>query len=132
MVAEATLVVTPARLSTAADLEQRRGWGLATQLYSVRSKRSWGVGDFADLAELAAVAGARGADYVLVNPLHAADPVPPLEPSPYSPSTRRFFNPLYLRIEAIPELAYLKPKKQSLVHSLMKQARKLNKDATQA
>ncbi|WP_395401042.1 4-alpha-glucanotransferase [Arthrobacter sp. UC242_113] len=129
VVAEATLVVTPARLSTAADLEQRRGWGLATQLYSVRSKRSWGVGDFADLAELAAVAGARGADYVLVNPLHAADPVPPLEPSPYSPSTRRFFNPLYLRIEAIPELAYLKPKKQSLVHSLMKQARKLNKDA---
>ncbi|MFC9353869.1 4-alpha-glucanotransferase [Arthrobacter sp. NPDC057013] len=130
LVAEATLVVTPARLSTAADLEQRRGWGLATQLYSVRSKRSWGVGDFADLAELTAVAGARGADYVLVNPLHAADPVPPLEPSPYSPSTRRFFNPLYLRIESIPELAYLKPKKQSLVHSLMKQARKLNKDAT--
>jgi 4-alpha-glucanotransferase len=130
VVAEATLVVTPARLSTAAGLEQRRGWGLATQLYSARSKRSWGVGDFADLAELAAVAGARGADYVLVNPLHAADPVPPLEPSPYSPSTRRFFNPLYLRIESIPELAYLKPKKQSLVHSLMKQARKLNKDAT--
>ena len=60
VVAEATLVVTPARLSTAAGLEQRRGWGLATQLYSVRSKRSWGVGDFADLAELAAVAGARG------------------------------------------------------------------------
>ena len=128
--AEATLVVTPARLSTAADLEQRRGWGLATQLYSVRSKRSWGVGDFSDLAELAAVAGARGADYVLVNPLHAADPVPPLEPSPYSPSTRRFFNPLYLRIEAIAELAYLKPKKQSLVHNLMKRARKLNNDAT--
>ncbi|MFC7848882.1 4-alpha-glucanotransferase [Arthrobacter sp. NPDC057388] len=128
--AESTLVVTPARLSTAAVLEQRRGWGLATQLYSVRSKRSWGVGDFADLAELAAVAGAHGADYVLVNPLHAAEPVPPLEPSPYSPSTRRFFNPLYLRIEAIPELAYLKPKKQTLVHGLMKQARKLNKDAT--
>ena len=128
--AESTLVVTPARLATAAGLEQRRGWGLATQLYSVRSKRSWGVGDFADLAELAAVAGAHGADYVLVNPLHAADPVPPLEPSPYSPSTRRFFNPLYLRIEAIPELAYLNPKKQSLVHSLMKQSRKLNKDAT--
>ena len=128
--AESTLVVTPARLATAAGLEARRGWGLATQLYSVRSRRSWGVGDFADLAELAAVAGAHGADYVLVNPLHAADPVPPLEPSPYSPSTRRFFNPLYLRIEAIPELAYLKPKKQSLVHGLMKQARKLNKDAT--
>ena len=50
--------------------------------------------------------------------------------TPYSPSTRRFFNPLYLRIESIAELAYLEPKKQALVHSLMKQARKLNKDAT--
>ncbi|MDQ1593592.1 MAG: 4-alpha-glucanotransferase [Arthrobacter pascens] len=129
-VAEATLVVVPSRLSTAAPLEERRGWGLATQLYSVRSERSWGVGDFADLAELAALAGARGADYVLVNPLHAADPVPPVEPSPYSPSTRRFFNPLYLRVEAIPELAYLKPKKQAVIRGLMKQARKLNKDTT--
>ncbi|CAH0295840.1 4-alpha-glucanotransferase [Arthrobacter sp. Bi83] len=129
-VAEATLVVVPSRLTTAAPLEERRGWGLATQLYSARSKRSWGVGDFADLAELAALAGSRGADYVLVNPLHAADPVPPVEPSPYSPSTRRFFNPLYLRIESIPELAYLKPKKQAVVHGLMKQARKLNNDSS--
>jgi 4-alpha-glucanotransferase len=129
-VTEATLVVVPARLTTAAQLEERRGWGLATQLYSVRSERSWGVGDFADLADLAALAGARGADYVLVNPLHAADPVPPVEPSPYSPSTRRFFNPLYLRIEAVPELAYLKPKKQLAIHDLMKQARKLNEDGS--
>jgi 4-alpha-glucanotransferase len=73
----------------------------------VRSRRSWGIGDFSDLADLAALSGTRGADYVLVNPLHAAEPVPPLQPSPYSPSTRRFFNPLYIRIEAIPEVAYL-------------------------
>lgn len=129
-VSEATLVVVPSRLTTAAQLEERRGWGLATQLYSVRSERSWGVGDFADLADLTALAGSRGADYVLVNPLHAADPVPPVEPSPYSPSTRRFFNPLYLRIEAVPELAYLKPKKQIAIHDLMKQARKLNEDGS--
>jgi 4-alpha-glucanotransferase len=129
-VSEATLVVVPSRLTTAAGLEERRGWGLATQLYSVRSERSWGIGDFADLADLTALAGARGADYVLVNPLHAADPVPPVEPSPYSPSTRRFFNPLYLRIEAVPELAYLKPKKQIAIHDLMKQARKLNEDGS--
>ena len=129
-VSEATLVVVPSRLTTAAQLEERRGWGLATQLYSVRSERSWGIGDFADLADLTALAGARGADYVLVNPLHAADPVPPVEPSPYSPSTRRFFNPLYLRIEAVPELAYLKPKKQIAIHDLMKQARKLNEDGS--
>jgi 4-alpha-glucanotransferase len=126
--AEAALVVVPPRLETAAELEVRRGWGLATQLYSVRSRRSWGIGDFADLADLAAVAGARGADYVLVNPLHAAEPIPPMEPSPYSPSTRRFFNPLYIRIEAIPELAYLKPRKRARIDQLAEQARVLNKD----
>jgi 4-alpha-glucanotransferase len=126
--ATATLVVTPARLATAKLLEERRGWGLATQLYSVRSKRSWGIGDFADLADLAAISGARGADYVLVNPLHAAEPVPPLQPSPYSPSTRRFFNPLYIRIEAIPELAYLRPRKRAALEKLHEEVAGLNKE----
>lgn len=126
--AEATLVVTPRQLTTAQPLEQRRGWGLATQLYSVRSRRSWGIGDFADLADLAAISGERGADYVLVNPLHAAEPVPPVQPSPYSPSTRRFFNPLYIRIEAVPELAYLKPRRRAAVEKLREEVSGLNKD----
>lgn len=126
--ASATLVVTPARLDTARELERRRGWGLATQLYSVRSKRSWGIGDFADLADLAALSGARGADYVLVNPLHAAEPVPPVQPSPYSPSTRRFFNPIYIRVEAIPELAYLRPRKRAALEKLHEEVAGLNKD----
>ncbi|HEU4667253.1 MAG TPA: 4-alpha-glucanotransferase [Arthrobacter sp.] len=127
--ATATLVVTPRQLTTAKPLEQRRGWGLATQLYSVRSRRSWGIGDFADLADLAALSGERGADYVLVNPLHAAEPVPPLQPSPYSPSTRRFFNPLYIRVEAIPELAYLKPRRRAAVEKLREEVAGLNKEA---
>lgn len=127
--ATATLVVTPRQLTTAEPLEQRRGWGLATQLYSVRSKRSWGIGDFADLADLAAISGERGADYVLVNPLHAAEPVPPVQPSPYSPSTRRFFNPLYIRIEAIPELAYLRPRRRAAVEQLREEVAGLNKEA---
>ncbi|UEL28951.1 4-alpha-glucanotransferase [Pseudarthrobacter sp. L1SW] len=127
--AVATLVVTPRQLTTAKPLEQRRGWGLATQLYSVRSRRSWGIGDFADLADLAALTGERGADYVLVNPLHAAEPVPPVQPSPYSPSTRRFFNPLYIRVEAIPELAYLKPRRRAAVEKLREEVAGLNKDA---
>lgn len=127
--AECALVVVPARLTTADSLVERRGWGLATQLYSVRSKRSWGIGDFADLADLAAISGERGADYVLVNPLHAAEPVPPVQPSPYSPSTRRFFNPLYIRVEAIPELAYLKPRRRATIDRLQDQIQGLNKDA---
>ncbi|TLM82923.1 4-alpha-glucanotransferase [Pseudarthrobacter sp. NamE2] len=126
--ASSTLVVTPAKLDTARELEKRRGWGLATQLYSVRSKRSWGIGDFADLADLAALSGARGADYILVNPLHAAEPVPPVQPSPYSPSTRRFFNPLYIRIESVPELAYLRPRKRAALEKLHEEVAGLNKD----
>ena len=86
----------------------RRVWGIATQLYSVRSARSWGVGDVADLEDLAVWGGAElGAGFVLVNPLHAAEPAAPMEPSPYLPTTRRFQNPLYLRVERIPEYADL-------------------------
>ncbi|OZF46421.1 4-alpha-glucanotransferase [Rhodococcus sp. 14-2470-1b] len=86
--------------------------GSMTQLYSLRSDRSWGVGDYGDLADLASITGRyHDFDYVLVNPLHAQRPVPPVEASPYLPTTRRFFDPMYIRIEDIPETAYL-PKDQ--------------------
>jgi 4-alpha-glucanotransferase len=102
------LIITPAWLGLPPRLGARRTWGLATQLYSVRSKNSWGIGDLADLTDLAVWAGARhGAGYVLVNPLHAAAPTKPMEPSPYLPTSRRYTNPLYLRVEAIDEFAYL-------------------------
>ena len=102
------LIVTPAWLGLPPRLGARRAWGLATQLYSVRSKNSWGIGDLADLTDLAVWAGAcHGAGYVLVNPLHAAAPTKPMEPSPYLPTSRRYTNPLYLRVEAIDEFAYL-------------------------
>ena len=106
--ADCALVVTPARLTSPPALGPRRTWGLAAQLYSVRSRGSWGVGDLGDLADLATWAAvAHGAGFVLINPLHAAAPVAPMEPSPYLPVTRRFANPLYLRVEAVPEFAYL-------------------------
>ncbi|WP_222720625.1 4-alpha-glucanotransferase [Actinomadura sp. HBU206391] len=83
-----------------------RAWGLMTQLYSVRSRASWGLGDLRDLADLAAWSGDElGAGFVLVNPLHAAEPVPPIGPSPYFPMSRRFAAPLYLRVEDVPEYA---------------------------
>jgi 4-alpha-glucanotransferase len=82
----------------------RRSWGFAVQLYSVRSRASWGHGDLRDLAGLAAWSGGDlGADFVLVNPLHAAEPQPPVSPSPYLAMSRRQLSPLYLRIEDIPE-----------------------------
>ncbi|MGO1228485.1 MAG: 4-alpha-glucanotransferase [Brachybacterium sp.] len=101
---EADLVVTPARLTVHAEYAARRAFGIQAQLYSVRSERSWGIGDLADMRDLAAISGARhGADFLLVNPLHASYPTPPVEPSPYLPVTRRFTSALYLRIEDVPE-----------------------------
>ena len=104
-----SLTVTPDWLGLPEQLGARRAWGLAAQLYSVRSRQSWGIGDLTDLTDLAAWSAFRhGADYILVNPLHAAAPTTPMEPSPYLPTSRRFVNPIYLRVEAIPEFAYIR------------------------
>lgn len=106
---DTALIVSPARLSLPPRLGSRRSWGLATQLYSVRSRQSWGVGDLTDLTDLAVWSATRhGAGFILVNPLHAAAPTTPMEPSPYLPTSRRFVNPLYLRPEAIAEYAGLR------------------------
>ncbi len=101
---DTALIVTPAWLGMPSHVGEHKLWGLATQLYSVRSQGSWGVGDLTDLTDLAVwSATEHGAGFVLVNPLHAAEPVPPVEPSPYLPTSRRFGNPIYLRIDRIPE-----------------------------
>jgi 4-alpha-glucanotransferase len=82
--------------------ETLRAWGWAAQLYAARSRRSWGIGDLADLRALAAWSAELGAEALLLNPLGAANPGPDPEPSPYYPSTRRFRSPLYLALERVP------------------------------
>jgi 4-alpha-glucanotransferase len=83
-------------------LEQGRAWGLAVQLYQLRSARNWGIGDFADLAALARMTAAEGADFVGLNPLHALFLADPLRRSPFSPSNRRFLNPIYIAVDQLP------------------------------
>ena len=127
--ARCAVVVTPDRLQLVRGLDERRAWGFMAQLYSVRSEQSWGIGDLADLRDVAWLAGRRtGADFLLINPLHAAEPVTPLTPSPYLPSTRRFVNPIYLRVEQIPETAYLPVAERSLVEWQAEAARPLSTD----
>ena len=110
---DTALIVTPDWLGLPEQLGARRIWGLAAQLYSVRSAQSWGVGDLTDLTDLAVwSASMHGAGYLLVNPLHAATPTTPMEPSPYLPTSRRFVNPLYLRVEAISEFADLRKRRR--------------------
>jgi len=95
---------SPAAPDAVAPAPAERSWGFAVQLYSLRSRNSWGFGDLRDLADLAAwSARDLGAGFVLINPLHAAEPVPPISASPYLPMSRRWVSPLYLRIEDIPE-----------------------------
>jgi 4-alpha-glucanotransferase len=83
----------------------RRAWGWQVQLYQLRSARSWGIGDYADLRTLARELGTRGADVLLVNPMHAVTPVLPIQPSPYFPSSRRFADQVGVAVDALPEYA---------------------------
>ena len=110
------VVVTPDALDIPAAVRNYRPWGFMTQLYSVRSHRSWGLGDLGDLAELCALAKLRaGADFMLINPLHANEPVPPLSHSPYLPTSRRFLAPMYIRVEDIPEVAYVPSQQRAVI-----------------
>ena len=105
--ADSWLVVTPRRLDPNAIIGARQ-WGFMMQLYATRSTASWGLGDAHDLAEVARwSARDLGAGFTLVNPLHAASPLPPMAASPYLPVTRRFANPIYIHIEDLPEYAAL-------------------------
>jgi 4-alpha-glucanotransferase len=93
-----SLIVAPERCHLPEGLKI---WAWAVQLYAARTRRSWGIGDFRDLETIASAAHRQGSRLLLVNPLHASTPVVPQQASPYSPTTRRYLNPLYLSIQEI-------------------------------
>ena len=97
-------------------------WGWAVQLHSTRSRQSWGIGDLADLKRLAEWSAGLGAGVMLINPLGPPAPVVPQGASPYYPTTRRFRNPLYLRVEDVPGAERLGPQ----LAQLAAEARGLN------
>lgn len=103
--ASCPLIVTPPRCYLPPILRGRRTWALSAQLYALRSFRNWGIGDFTDLATFAQVAGTAGARAVGINPIHELHPSNPAAASPYSPSSRLFFNVLYIDVERVAELA---------------------------
>lgn len=108
---DSTLIVVPESLPEAPS-----SWGWMLQLYALHSDRSWGMGDLGDLTEFLPAAGSPG--LILLNPLHAITPTLPVAASPYSPSSRRFANPLYLRISDTPEYRRADPALREQVDAL--------------
>lgn len=103
---ECALIVAPARCFEPDALQAgERLWGVAVQLYTLRSRDNWGIGDFSDLENVVRHCAQHGASFVGLNPLHALFPSNPAHFSPYSPSTRHFLNVLYVCVPRIPEFS---------------------------
>ena len=115
--AEQLVIVVPRKAFTAAN-ETEREWGITCQLYALRSKQSWGIGDFGALRELVQMAAAGGAAFVGLNPLHALCLSRPHERSPYSPSSRTLLNPLYIALESCEDFKALPPLAREFVREL--------------
>jgi 4-alpha-glucanotransferase len=110
---ELQIIVAPRRCYVPPVIERgQRVWGIAVQLYALRSAQNWGMGDFGDLRELIRLAAPLGCGIVGLNPLHALMPANPAHISPYSPSHRQFLNVLYISVEDVPELRECEPAQQ--------------------
>ncbi|OEF23410.1 4-alpha-glucanotransferase [Vibrio rumoiensis] len=114
---EMSLIVTPQACFKQAELnEGKRLWGPSIQLYSVTSENNWGIGDFTDLKYLVSKIADGGGDFVGLNPIHSLFPANPEGASPYSPSSRRWLNVMYIDVQAVPEFE-LCSKAQSIVNN---------------
>ncbi|TMP39446.1 4-alpha-glucanotransferase [Pseudoalteromonas rubra] len=88
----------------AIENDHKKRLGLSVQLYTLRSTRNSGVGDFRDLYKLVTSAADTHCDFILLNPLHLLFEAQPERASPYSPSHRCLINPLYIALDWAVEL----------------------------
>ncbi|MGF1805332.1 4-alpha-glucanotransferase, partial [Aliivibrio sifiae] len=101
-----TLIVTPKACFKQNAINQgKKMWGPSVQLYTLRTSHNWGIGDFGDLKQLVGDIANRGGDFVGLNPIHSLFPANPEGASPYSPSSRRWLNILYIDVCSVPEFA---------------------------
>lgn len=100
---KSVLAVAPSSCYENPVIRNSKVWGYALQLYSVRSARNWGVGDFTDLGEFIKMCGRCGADVIGLNPLNVLTHDFPENASPYCSISRLFLNPIYIDIERVPE-----------------------------
>lgn len=97
------LAVAPDKCYRMAGLDEKKLWGFSVQLYSLRSRRNWGIGDFTDLYDFVGMCGRCGADIIGLNPVNVLGHCFPEEASPYSSVSRLFLNPIYIDVEKVPE-----------------------------
>jgi len=102
--ARCAFIIAPSQCFMPDEIGNKRLWGIAAQLYALKSENDFGIGDFGHLNALVEFAVAQGADAIGLNPLHALFLNAPAQASPYSPNSRLFCNPLYLDLTAIPDL----------------------------
>ncbi|PJZ05309.1 4-alpha-glucanotransferase [Pantoea rodasii] len=100
------IIIAPSRCYLPEPLAQgEKRWGALVQLYTLRSENNWGIGDFGDLAQMLQHIAANGGDFVGLNPLHALYPAQPEHASPYSPTSRRWLNVLYIDVNQVAAFA---------------------------
>ncbi|WP_034917635.1 4-alpha-glucanotransferase [Erwinia sp. 9145] len=96
------VIIAPKRCYEPAPLlEGKKLWGACIQLYTLRSENNWGIGDFGDLKQMIAHVAERGGAFIGLNPIHALYPASPENASPYSPSSRRWLNVIYIDVAAV-------------------------------
>ncbi|RWR02426.1 4-alpha-glucanotransferase [[Pantoea] beijingensis] len=98
------IIVAPTRCFEPAPLrEGKKLWGTCVQLYTLRSENNWGIGDFGDLHTMLDNIADRGGAFIGLNPIHSLYPANPESASPYSPSSRRWLNVIYIDVSRVPD-----------------------------
>ena len=96
------VIIAPERCYEPQPLQEaKKLWGACVQLYTLRSENNWGIGDFGDLKAMLPEVAKRGGAFIGLNPIHALYPANPESASPYSPSSRRWMNVIYIDVNAL-------------------------------
>ena len=104
---QCTVIVAPKRCYEPEALQTgKRLWGACVQLYTLRSEQNWGIGDFGDLNHMLEQVESRGGAFIGLNPIHALYPANPQSVSPYSPSSRRWLNVIYIDVNRVEEFQH--------------------------
>ncbi|HZH52194.1 MAG TPA: malto-oligosyltrehalose synthase [Microvirga sp.] len=99
---QATVIAAPRRCwEPRAMREGASLWGTTVQVYSLRSKRNLGIGDYTDVADLAGGTAELGASFLGLSPVHALFSADRSKISPYSPSSRLFLETLFIDPTAV-------------------------------